>query len=196
MKFLSISLFLLSFQALALSIGELAPGFKLTDENDKEYSLSAEKGKIVVLEWFNAECPFVKKHYYSKNMQKLQKELTDKGVIWLSINSSAPSKQGHIVSPNAAKQMLKDQGSNATHLLLDTKGTVGRTYGAQTTPHMFVIDPNGKLVYQGAIDSIASTEAKDTEKAQDYVRDAVNELMAKKPVTISQTKSYGCGVKY
>ena len=174
---------------------QTAPNFTLTDSNGQNHSLSDYKGKFVVLEWFNPDCPFVKKHYNSGNMQNLQKEYTAKGVIWLSVNSSAPGKQGSY-TPQGFNQFEKDKGASATTVLLDTDGKVGHLYGAQTTPHLFIIDPRGTLIYQGAIDDTPSADVADVKTAKNYVSAALDEAMSGKPVAINTTKSYGCSVKY
>lgn len=181
--------------AFALETGKAAPGFAVKASNGKTVKLSDYQGKTVVLEWLNYGCPFVKKHYESKNMQGLQKKYTGDGVVWLSVISSAPGKQGH----GDAKQAEADKaahGSHATAILLDEKGEMGKAYGALTTPHMYVIDKSGKLVYQGAIDDKASTELADVKTATNYVSAALDATKAGKPVAVSQTKAYGCGVKY
>jgi peroxiredoxin len=181
--------------AFALETGKAAPDFTAKASNGKTVKLSDYKGKTVVLEWLNYGCPFVKKHYESKNMQNLQKKYTGEGVVWISVISSAPGKQGYA----DAKQAEADKathGSNATAILLDEKGEVGKAYGALTTPHMYVIDKSGKLVYQGAIDDKASTEVADVKAATNYVSAALDATKAGKPVAVSQTKAYGCGVKY
>ena len=178
-----------------LKVGNAAPGFTLKDTSGKEHSLSDYKGKFVVLEWFNEGCPFVKKHYASGNMQKLQKEYTGKDVVWLSINSSAKGEQGH-VTPETAPKTIADWKMNATKILLDHDGKVGKMYDAKTTPHMFVIDKEGKLVYQGAIDSKATANAADIDTAENYVKVALDNSMAGKPVENTSTKPYGCSVKY
>lgn len=178
-----------------VKVGETAPDFSLENLEGQKESLVSHQGKFVVLEWVNPDCPFVKKHYDTGNMQQLQKEYTQKGVDWLSIDSSAPGKQGYY-STQEWKQILVDRGAMPTSVLLDPKGMAGHLYGAQTTPHMFVIDPKGILVYQGAIDDIASADATDVEKATNYVRQALDEAMSGKPVSVSTTKSYGCSVKY
>ena len=194
--YLSFLILALAFPAYAeIAAGDAAPDFTLTDVQGKSHSLSEFNGKYRVLEWTNHECPFVIKHYGSGNMQQLQKEYTEKGVVWLTINSSAPGKQGNF-SPEKWQESLKEKGSAATDTLLDPDGKVGKTYGAQTTPHMYVIDPAGKLIYQGAIDDKPSTEPKDIPGAKNYVRSALDEAMAGKPVSVSSSKSYGCSVKY
>lgn len=176
-------------------IGKPAPDFTLTDINGKARSLSEFKGKFVVLEWMNHGCPFIKKHYGSGNMQALQKEWTGKGVAWLSICSSAEGKQG-FMTPAEWRKTTAEKGSVATAVLPDGEGTVGRLYGAKTTPHMFVIDPAGVLIYKGAIDDRPTYDPADVKGATNYVSLALKESMAGKPVGIPSTRSYGCSVKY
>lgn len=176
-------------------VGKAAPDFKLTDLDGKTRSLSEFKGKHVVLEWINHGCPFVKKHYGSNNMQTLQKETAAQGVVWLSIASSAKGKEGYMDQAEW-KKTLTDTGSTPTAVLLDEKGKAGKAYGAKTTPHMFVVNPAGVLVYKGAIDDRPTYEAKDVEGAKNYVRQALAESIAGKPVTEASTKPYGCSVKY
>lgn len=175
--------------------GSDAPAFTLKDTTGKTHNLADYKGKFVVLEWFNEGCPFVKKHYGSGNMQKLQKEYTGKDVVWLSINSSAPGKEGHVTTESAPKT-ITDWKMDSTKILLDHDGKVGKLYGAKTTPHMFVIDQAGKLIYQGAIDSKASPNAADIESSENYVKVALDSALAGKPVANASTKPYGCSVKY
>jgi peroxiredoxin len=182
-------------QPATATVGKPAPDFKLTDSNGKARSLSDFKGKFVVLEWVNFDCPFVKKHYESNNMQKLQKEFTGKKVAWLSINSSAKGKQGNF-APADINAKIKERKASPTAYLIDEDGTVGRLYGAKSTPHMFVIDSKGVLVYAGAIDDNNSADAADAAKAKNYVREALNASMKGKPVAEASTKAYGCGVKY
>jgi peroxiredoxin len=179
----------------AVKVGEPAPDFTAKDTNEKQWSLSDYKGKFIVLEWINHDCPFVRKHYGSGHMQKLQKEYTEKGVVWLSVSSSAPGKQGHYPAQEA-NQLTKEKGARPTAVLLDFEGNVGRLYGAKTTPHIFIIDPQGSLIYQGAIDNIPSTDIADIEKADNYVALALDSALAGKPFATSSTKSYGCSVKY
>lgn len=169
--------------------------FELKDINGKTVTLSQFKGKFVVLEWINHGCPFVVKHYSSGNMQKLQKTYTKKGVVWLSICSSAPGKQGNL-SNDEWKAANKDKGSAATTVLLDPDGKVGKMYGASTTPHMFVIDRAGKVIYKGAIDDRPTPKADDVKGAKNYVASALDAALAGKKVAVSSTKPYGCGVKY
>lgn len=175
--------------------GKPAPDFSLQDSKGKKHALSDYKGKLVVLEWVNYGCPFVKKHYESRNMQRLQKNYTGKGVIWLSVNSSANGKQGSM-TPDEVNKALKEKGAAPTAYLFDADGTVGRAYGAKTTPHMFVIDQEGVLVYSGAIDDKVSTEISDVAGAKNYVAAALDEALAGKPISVASTKSYGCSVKY
>jgi peroxiredoxin len=172
-----------------------APDFALTDALGKNHKLSDYKGKFVVLEWVNYDCPFVKKHYGSGNMQKLQKDFTRQGVVWLSINSSAPGKQGRYSGEELAHRMAELK-VNATAYLQDPDGAVGRLYKAKTTPTLFVIDPQGDIVYGGAIDDHPSTDQEDVPKARNYVREALEAAMAGKPVPVASTVSYGCSVKY
>ena len=178
-----------------VKVGDKAPEFTLTDIHGEEHSLSDYEGKIVVLEWFNPDCPFVKKHYDSKNMQELQKEMAAKDVQWLLINSSAVGKQGNC-DPARARELIKENGISASSFLLDHDGKVGHAYGAKTTPHMFVIDKEGTLVYNGAIDDNPSAKPEDARTAHNLVRAAVNEVLAGSAVTKAATQPYGCGVKY
>ncbi len=171
-----------------------APAFRLPSVGGETHSLSQYAGKVVVLEWTNYDCPFVKKHYSVGAMQALQREMTDAGVVWLSINSSAPGKQGNFTKEEWQRRMKA--AKVAVPVLLDEDGTVGHAYGAKTTPHMFVIDPEGQIVYQGAIDSIRSTNSDDIEKAENYVKAAVAAVQAGEPVEEPKTRAYGCSVKY
>jgi peroxiredoxin len=175
--------------------GALAPDFTLPDGAGKSHSLSAYRGKWVVLEWVNYDCPFVKKHYGSGNMQALQQASRAKGAVWLSINSSAPGKQGHFEGADLAKRMGEVKAQPDAYLL-DPDGKVGRAYKAKTTPSMFVIDPEGKVTYAGAIDDKPSTDQEDIAGAKNYVRAALDAGLAGKPVETAATTSYGCGVKY
>lgn len=177
------------------AIGAAAPAFSLIDSNGKQHGLADFKGKHVVLEWLNHGCPYVKKHYESKNMQALQKDYTGKGVVWLSIISSAEGKQGHS-TPAKANEDVTAMGASPTAVLLDPKGDVGRLYGAKTTPHMFVIDPAGNLIYKGAIDDKPTTDTDDIAGATNYVRQALDAALAGKAVATAQSKPYGCSVKY
>jgi peroxiredoxin len=177
------------------AVGAAAPEFSLPDAAGKTHSLSEYKGKYVVLEWFNPECPFVKKHYGSGNMQKLQAEYTGKGVVWLTIDSNAPGFEGNI-SPEQAQKVMKDWNTKQTALLLDPEGKVGRAYNAHNTPDMFVINPEGKIIYQGAIDSKASPNPADIPSSTNYVKVALDESMNGKAVSTANTRPYGCSVKY
>jgi peroxiredoxin len=179
----------------AVESGEPAPDFTLKDSKGNPQKLSSYSGKFVVLEWLNPECPFVKKHYSAGNMQKLQKEYTAKGVVWLSIISSAPGKQGYRTGPQADAD-TKDKNASPTAVLLDPSGEVGQLYEAKTTPHMYVINPEGKLIYSGAIDSIRSANPEDCATATNYVRETLDAALSGKPVPTPETKSYGCSIKY
>jgi len=176
-------------------VGSKAPEFSLPDMKGKSHSLSEYKGKYVVLEWFNPECPFVKKHYGTDNMQKLQQEFTGKGVVWLTIDSNAPGMEGNL-SAEAAEKISNSWKTHQTALLLDPDGKVGKAYGAKNTPHMFVVSPEGKIVYEGAIDSKASPNPADIPSSTNYVKVALDESLSGKPVSNPNTKPYGCSVKY
>ena len=179
----------------APEVGQPAPNFSAVGSDGKTYDLASFSGKFVVLEWLNHGCPFVKKHYGGGNMQALQKEYTAKGVVWLSIISSAPGKQGHSTA-GEANAAIKEHGAAPTAVLLDETGAVGKLYDAKTTPHMFIIDPKGTLVYAGAIDDQPSFDPDSLASAKSYVRAALDEAMAGKPVTTASTKAYSCSVKY
>ena len=179
----------------AAKVGESAPDFTLVDSNGKMHRLSDYRGKIVVLEWHNQGCPYVRKHYGSGNMQGLQKEWTAKGVVWLTVISSAPGKQG-FVSAQEENAYIKQMNASPTAALLDPKGEVGQMYSAKTTPHMFVVDPKGTLVYNGAIDDKPTSDPADLNGATNYVSAALRETIAGKPVSVSTTRPYGCTVKY
>jgi peroxiredoxin len=176
-------------------IGKPAPNFTLPDTNGKKVSLADFKGKYVVLEWYNPDCPFVGKHYRSGNMQELQKEFTSKGVVWISIDSSAPGAEGNY-PPQKLNQISAHDGASRTALLLDPEGKIGRLYGAKTTPDMYIIDPGGILLYKGAIDNKRSTDLADVKTATNYVKSALQDAMTGKPVTPAATQPYGCSVKY
>lgn len=176
-------------------VGNEAPQFSAKDSTGKEISLNSFKGKVVVLEWFNSNCPFVKKFYKNGDMQRFQQELGAKGVVWLTVSSSAPGKNGHLTAEQAETTRV-DLGMKSSALVLDESGTIGKAYGARTTPHMFVIATDGKLAYAGAIDSENSTDADDIAKAKNYVVEAANNLLANKAVEVSSTEPYGCSVKY
>ena len=199
MRTLLIMLFLASFTlpVWSIEIGEKAPQFKLKGHDGKTYELEKFKGKFVVLEWFNEGCPFVRKHYDSQNMQKLQKQYTAKNnVVWLSIVSSVKGKQGFLADESEAKKTYEKEVSRATALLLDHSGKVGSSYSAVTTPHMYLIGPEGKLLYQGAIDSIPSANREDIKKATNYIQSALEMALAGEPIKVAKTKPYGCSVKY
>jgi peroxiredoxin len=176
-------------------VGKPAPNFILPDTNGKTRSLSDFKGKFVVLEWYQPDCPFVGKHYKSGNMQSLQKEYTAKGVIWLSIDSSAPGQEGNYPA-QTLNQIASKDGAARTALLLDPDGKVGRLYSAKTTPDMYIIDRNGTLVYEGAIDNKRSTDLADVKTATNYVKTALDAVMTGQPVPTTATRPYGCSVKY
>jgi peroxiredoxin len=183
------------FAADSPPVGSTAPDFSVTDSKGKTHALAQYKGKYVVLEWFNPECPFVKKHYGSGNMQKLQEEFTGKGVVWLTIDSSAPGTQGNL-TPEQANAKIAEWKAHSTALLLDPDGKAGRTYGAKNTPHMFIINPEGKLIYEGAIDSKATPNPADIASSTNYVKVALDESLAGKTVTTPSSRPYGCSVKY
>lgn len=176
-------------------VGQAAPAFSVADTQGQTQALDQYKGKWVVLEWTNHECPFVKKHYGAGNMQKLQKDYAAKGVAWLTVISSAPGKQGHL-TPAQADQLTKERGAAPRAVLLDAAGTMGRAYGAKTTPHMYVIDPTGKLLYAGAIDDTPSTDPADIPRSRNYVSAALEAALAGKPVPTATSTPYGCSVKY
>jgi len=192
------------FSALALAaqayggvaVGSAAPDFSLKNQAGKTVHLSDFKGKLVVLEWVNPDCPFVHKHYDSGNMQGLQKKYTAKGVEWLTIDSSAEGSEGYLGGPKDAKAFIKERHAAMSDLLLDHAGAVGMAYGAKTTPTMFVIRRDGRVAYEGAIDDKASTDVADVPTAKNYVAVALDEIEAGKPVTVTQTRSYGCSIKY
>jgi len=175
--------------------GQLAPDFTAIDSNGHAQKLSDYRGKFVVLEWTNSGCPFTKKHYDSGNMQKLQKEWTSKGVVWLTVLSSAPGKQGY---KTAAEEnaYVKQVDASPTAVLMDPNGQLGHLYGAKTTPHIFVIDPTGKLIYDGAIDNKPTTDQEDIASADNYVNDALNAAVSGQTVAKASTQPYGCSVKY
>lgn len=192
---LLLSAFLFASLQAAVPTGDKAPEFTLTDTSGTAHNLSDFNGSYVVLEWTNHECPFVVKHYSEGHMQALQKEMTDQGVIWLQIISSAPGKQGYLTA-EAAEALRAENGHASTAMLLDSTGDVGRLYDARTTPHMYVIAPDGTLVYQGAIDSIKSTRSSDVEKATNYVKAAYAAHLAGEAIESPTTVAYGCSIKY
>jgi hypothetical protein len=176
-------------------VGQPAPDFSVTDASGKTQSLAAYKGRTVVLEWNNPECPFVGKHYGAKNMQAQQAEAASEGVVWLTVNSGARGKQGHLDGAAANAYVAKVGGKEAAYLI-DGDGKVGHAYDAKTTPHMYVIDKDGVLRYMGGIDSIASTDKEDIPKATQYVRQALAEIKDGKAVSVPTSEPYGCSVKY
>jgi hypothetical protein len=175
--------------------GTAASNFKLTDATGKTVNLSDFKGRTVVLEWNNPGCPFVQKHYDSGNMQKTQAAARAGGAVWLTINSGAPGKQGHMTGAEAQAFVAKEKAT-PTSYLLDPKGVVGKGYAAKTTPHLYIVDPAGKLVYQGGIDDKPTANAADIAGARNHVLAALTEMKAGKPVSVSETRPYGCSVKY
>ncbi len=179
----------------AVDVGQTAPDFRLTDLNGQTQQLSNYKGRTVVLEWVNPDCPFVRKHYGSGNIPKLQKSATADGVIWLTINSGHPGADGDYAPPQAAA-WLKQMGGAPTAYCRDQDGKVGRLYGAKTSPHIFVITPEGKLIYEGAIDSIRSADVDDIPRAKNYVTAALAAVKAGTSMTPAATQPYGCSVKY
>jgi peroxiredoxin len=176
-------------------VGEPAPGFTGGDTRGERHALSDFRGKTVVLEWTNHDCPFVRKHYDSGNMQQQQRDATGQGVVWLSVISSAPGKQGHVTAAQA-DALTEQRNAAPTAVILDERGDIGRLYDAKTTPHMYVIDPDGILVYKGGIDSISSSSPGDIEKATQYVPAALAAVAAGEPVNPAVTRPYGCSVKY
>lgn len=182
-------------QAAVATVGQKAPDFTLTDTSGKSVKLSDYAGKLVVLEWTNPGCPFVRKHYDATNMQGLQKEAAGKGVVWLTINSTEPGS-GDYLAPNALAQWMAGQKANPTATLMDLDGNVGHAYGARTTPHMYIISPQGQLLYAGGIDSIPSSKVADIQQATNYVRVGLNEALAGKALSTSTSRPYGCSIKY
>jgi hypothetical protein len=185
----------ITFSAYAAQIGNQAPDFHGTDSNGKTESLDQYRGKFVVLEWHNHDCPYTVKHYESGNMQSLQKQWTAKGVVWLTVISSAPGQQGY-VDAGQENAYLKRMGAQPTAAILDPKGDIGHMYDAKTTPNMYVIDPSGKLIYAGAIDDHPTTELSDIKASKNYVSAALKEAMTGQAVQTPVTRPYGCSVKY
>lgn len=181
--------------AHAATVGAPAPQFTSSDSNGKTHRLSDYAGKTVILEWNNNQCPYVGKHYNSGNMQKLQADATAQGIVWLAVISSAPGTQGYVTAAEE-NDILKERNARPTAVLLDPSGTIGRAYDAKTTPNMYVIDASQTLVYQGAIDDKPSSDAASLQGAKNYVRQALAELKAGKPISEPQTTPYGCSVKY
>jgi len=192
-----IAIFSMSYplHAKKLKVGSAAPEFTLTDIDGKKHSLSDYQGKYVVLEWVNHGCPYVKKHYDTGNMQALQNEIVDKETVWLSICSSAKGRQGNL-SIDEWKEVNKEKKVQSSIVLLDPKGKIGKKYGAKTTPHMYVINPEGKLIYNGAIDDRPSADKADIVGAKNYVQAALKESKEGKEVSNPSTRPYGCSVKY
>ena len=178
-----------------VKVGAPAPDFKATDSNGKPESLDEYHGKYVVLEWHNQGCPYTRKHYTSGNMQALQKEWTAKGVVWLTVISSAPGEQGYMTA-SQENSYLSQMHAAPSAVLLDSDSKVARLYSAKTTPQMIVIDPSGKVIYDGAIDDRPTPNPEDVKGAKNYVSDALSEAMAGKPVATPYTRPYGCSVKY
>ena len=200
MKYMMCALALVLFAApvtvLAQAVpGKPAPAFEVTDALGKAQKLENFKGKWLVLEWFNKDCPYVKKHYGSGNMQKLQKTYSDKGVAWLSVISSKKGAQGHL-TPAEASRLPASHNSAASAVLLDESGEMGRAYGATATPHMFVINPKGQVVYAGAIDDNDSSNPEVIAKSKNYIVAALDAGISGKPVATASTRAYGCGIKY
>jgi hypothetical protein len=188
------ALFTLS-TAWAARVGESAPDFTATDTYGKTHKLSEYRGKFVVLEWTNRGCPYTQKHYNSGNMQRLQKEWTGRGVIWLTVISSAPGKQGYMTASDE-NAYLKQANASPTTVLLDPSGALGHLYDAKTSPHMFIINPDGTLIYNGAIDDRPTTDLSDVNGAKNYVSLSLEEATAGKPVSNPSTRPYGCSIKY
>jgi peroxiredoxin len=184
----------LSVQA-APAVGEGAPDFALKDAAGRTVKLSDYRGKHVVLEWTNPGCPYVRKHYDSGNMPATQKEATGKGVVWLSINSTEKSSWEYM-EPARLVAWQKERKAEPSAVLVDEEGTAGKAYGARTTPHMYIVDPQGRLIYAGGIDSIPSSNPDDIKKAVNYVRQGLNEALAGKPLSAANTRPYGCSIKY
>jgi AhpC/TSA family len=186
---------LLTIAASAAKVGEPAPDFTATDSNGQSRHLADFKGKYVVLEWHNQGCPYTRKHYASGNMQALQKQWTGKGVVWFTVISSAPGAQGYVTAAEE-NDYVKKMNAAPTAVLLDPDGRLGHLYAAKTTPHMFIIDPNGALIYNGAIDDHPTSEQSDIPNSKNYVSTALTEAMSGKKVSDAATRPYGCSVKY
>ncbi len=176
-------------------VGQAAPSFVALDSKGQQHRLADFKGKVVVLEWTNHDCPYVKKHYNSSNMQNLQKQAKQVGVVWLSVISSAPGEQGHVAGAKA-DELTASRNAAPTAVLLDPQGGIGKAYDARTTPHMYVIDAQGVLRYAGGIDSIPSTKAEDIGKADPFFKTALESVLKGETVAQSVTRPYGCSVKY
>ena len=189
------SFFVASYAQSTTAVGQKAPDFTLTDTGGKTVRLSDYKGKHVVLEWNNPGCPFVRKHYDSANMQALQKEAGTKGVVWLAINSTETSHPDYLAAPKLGQWMVQQKAAPSA-TLMDEDGTAGKSYGARTTPHMYMVAPDGTLIYTGGIDSIPSARPDDIKTATNYVRLGLNEALAGKALSQATTRPYGCSVKY
>jgi peroxiredoxin len=188
--------FLMNTQASAApAVGQPAPDFVAVDTAGKQHRLSDFAGKYVVLEWTNPNCPFVRKHYGSGNMPATQKAATDKGVVWLAINSTERASSDYL-KPPALEAWMQEQAGAPTAVLMDEDGVIGRAYGARTTPHIFIVDPQGTLVYAGGIDSVASARAEDIKTATNYVNQALGEAYGGKAISAAMTRPYGCSIKY
>ena len=186
---------LVAIAAFAVKVGDQAPDFTGTDSHGQTHRLADYKGKFVVLEWHNNGCPVTKKHYDSGNMQRLQKEWTDKGVVWFTVISSAAGTQGYVTAEQENAYMQK-MHAVPTAALLDSNGQIGHLYEAKTTPHMFIINPQGQVIYNGAIDDKSTSDPSDINGAKNYVSEALQEAKAGQPVAIATTRPYGCSVKY
>jgi AhpC/TSA family len=195
-SFFCLSLLLLCSSAQAEPVvGQAAPAFSGPSANGGRLNLSDFRGKTVILEWTNNECPFVVKHYQSGNIPKLQKQAAGQGIVWLQVISSAPGKQGY-VDAETAKKLNQERGATPANTILDASGAIGKLYAATNTPQLFIIDPQGVLLYKGGIDSIPSADVEDIASAENYISSALNELAAGKPISKTVTKPYGCSVKY
>lgn len=186
---------MLALPGWAARVGEKAPDFEATDSNGVEHTLSQYVGKYVVLEWHNNGCPYVRKQYNSGNMQRLQKEWTARGVVWLTVISSAPGMQGYVTA-DEENAYLKKTNAAPTAALLDPTGKLGHLYDAKTSPHMFIVDPSGTLIYDGAIDDQPTPDPASVAVATNYVSQALTEAMAGKPISLQTSRPYGCSVKY
>ncbi len=191
----AVALLALVAAGLAARVGEAAPDFTATDSNGQTHRLADYRGKYVVLEWHNQGCPYTRKHYDSGNMQRLQKEWTQKGVVWLTVISSAPGTQGYVTAPEE-NDYVKRMHAVPTAVLLDPDGNLGHLYAAKTTPHMYIIDPKGTLIYNGAIDDHPTSDPGDIPNSRNYVSLALTEAMGGQPVADASTRPYGCSVKY
>jgi hypothetical protein len=188
--------FLMGTNALAApAVGQQAPDFVAVDTSGKQHRLSDFAGKFVVLEWTNPGCPFVRKHYGSGNMPATQKSAIEKGVVWLAVNSTERAASDYL-KPTALDAWMKEHSAAPTAVLMDEDGVIGQAYGARTTPHIFIIDPKGMLVYAGGIDSIPSARVEDIKAATNYVNQALGEAFGGKPISMAATRAYGCSVKY